>query len=406
MTFEELGLDQTILQAVAQMGFEKPTPIQEKSIPLVLEGRDVVGCAQTGTGKTAAFVLPTLQRISDRKGVKALVVTPTRELAVQIHKVAEEASSFTGHRVTVVYGGVKYEKQISAMKKGVDLLVATPGRLLDLEGRGIVQLGHVEVLVLDEADRMLDMGFWPDVRKIIRLVPKKRQNLLFSATMSSDVERMIQTTLHDPALVEVGLRSKPVETVHQAIFPVNKRQKADLLLALVDQRHLTRVLVFTRTKQGADRIFRTMISKDIDVEVMHSDRRQTQRQKALESFRSGKVQVLVATDVMARGIDIDDISHVINYDMPDTTDEYVHRIGRTARAGASGSAISFLTAEEMPKLRAIEHKLNFVIPTEDLDGFDYASRAIPNPDRVAYQAPRTVFGGRVMGRRRGGPRRR
>ena len=385
------------------MGYTRPTPIQRDAIPYVLEGRDVVGCAQTGTGKTAAFVLPMLQRIEAKPGgPRALVVTPTRELAVQIEGVAAEVAKRTKHRVAVVYGGVGYEPQIKALKRGVDLLVATPGRLLDLMERKDANLGNVEILVLDEADRMLDMGFWPQVRKIISAVPAERQNLLFSATMSTDVMRIVSSTLHDPIRVEVAPANTTIEAVEQRVYPVGSQQKAQLLVHLIEKHGLDRVIVFTRTKHRADRVAKVLHQNGIKSAAIHGDRSQSQRQSALESLKRGRVRVLVATDVVARGIDIDDVSHVVNYDLPNTPEDYVHRIGRTARAGKSGTAMSLLAPEEHEALRDIEVKIGAVLDCHDSEGFDYSQqRLVPNPERSATRQTRTVFSSsKSRGRRR------
>ncbi|MDO9557977.1 MAG: DEAD/DEAH box helicase [Coriobacteriia bacterium] len=401
MSFHALDLEPRLLKGVEALGYTSPTPIQREAIPHIMRGSDVVGCAQTGTGKTAAFVLPTLHRIPPRGGLKALVVTPTRELALQIGEVTRDAARFTGHRFVVIHGGVGYEPQLQKLRKGVDVVVATPGRLLDLHNRGAIDLSGIEVLVLDEADRMLDMGFWPDVRRIINLLPAKRQNLLFSATMSSDVLRIVQSTLHEPVRVETSPTATPVENIHQAIYPVNQMQKSDLLVALMKREGLDRVLVFTRTKHRADRVHRILERSGISAAAIHGDRSQAQRQRALDSFKAGKTRVLVATDVVARGIDVDEITHVINYDMPNSPDDYVHRIGRTARAGASGSALSFLAYEENAQLQDIERKIGTTIACEDLEGFDYKDRIVPSADRAVPTKTRAVFSSGVMGRRGG-----
>ncbi len=390
MSFNHLGLDPRLMKAVGAMGYTTPTPIQNQAIPLVLEGRDVVGIAQTGTGKTAAFVLPVMQRIPAKPGgVRALVLTPTRELAVQIEGVARDVAKHTRHRVAVVYGGVGYEPQRQTLTRGVDLLVACPGRLLDLIARGDCDLSSVEVLVLDEADRMLDMGFWPDVRRIIAKLPASRQNLLFSATMSPEVLKIIAATLDDPARVEVTPATTPVEAIAQSVYPVGNKDKAALLLSIVREHGLKKVLVFTRTKHRADRVARVFDRAGIRGAAIHGNRSQAQRQKALESFRAGHVHVLVATDVVSRGIDIDDITHVVNFDLPDVPADYVHRIGRTARAGRSGTAISLLAPEEHGQLRDIEKAIGAILPCEDHPGFTYREeRIVPDPERVAVSDAR------------------
>jgi len=403
MTFETFALDARLLDGVREMGYTQPTPIQAQAIPHALEGLDIVGCAQTGTGKTAAFILPTLHRIGATGRIKALVVTPTRELAVQIEQVALACTKHTGQHVAAVYGGVKYETQLTKLKHGVDLLVATPGRLLDLQHRGHVDLGHVEVLVLDEADRMLDMGFWPDVRKILRLLPTPRQNLLFSATMSADVLRIVSNTLREPVRVEVGPQAMPVDAIYQAIYPVDAMQKPDLLAALIERNGWDRVLVFTKTKSRADFVWNVLSRKGISCEVMHADRRQSQREKALEGFREGSIQVLIATDIVARGIDVEGISHVVNYEVPENTEDYVHRVGRTARAGATGTAITLLSAEDIALLPQLERAVDQVLPVEDLEGFPYRDRIVPREDRDPAKQTRRMF---ASGGRRGGGRRR
>jgi ATP-dependent RNA helicase RhlE len=411
MSFADLGLEPGLLRAVQSLGYVDPTPIQEQAIPLALTGRDLLGCAQTGTGKTAAFILPALQltgRRADAEGrsgqgrtfVSTLVVTPTRELAGQIEEVGRDCAKHTGQRVAAVYGGVGYEPQLKKLRKGVDLLVATPGRLLDLQQRGDLDLSHVKVLVLDEADRMLDMGFWPDVRRILNLLPPERQNMLFSATLSSDVMRVAGPTLTDPARVEVAPSATPVDAIAQAIYPVAETQKTDLLVRLLEEEKLDRVLVFTRTKHRADRVCRHLERSRIRGAAIHSNRTQAQRQRALDGFKDGTYRVLVATDIVARGIDVDSISHVINYDLPSQAQDYVHRIGRTARAGASGTAISFLAAEQVSELREIELMLGEPLPCRDLEGFAYMQRLIPNPDRTAKKPkPRLVYNGSRRRRR-------
>ncbi|MEL7667946.1 MAG: DEAD/DEAH box helicase [Actinomycetota bacterium] len=403
MSFDNLGLSPRLLEAVASMGYTSPTPIQRDAIPVVLEGRDVVGCAQTGTGKTAAFVLPLMQRIPAKPGgPRALVVTPTRELAGQIEEVALQVAKHTKHRVAVVYGGVGYEPQTKALKRGVDVLVATPGRLLDLMERKVANLSNVEILVLDEADRMLDMGFWPQVRKIIQTIPAERQNLLFSATMSSDVMRIVSSTLHDPVRVEVAPANTPIELIEQRVYPVGGQQKAQLLVHLIKEDGLDRVIVFTRTKHRADRVAKVLHQNGIKSAAIHGDRSQSQRQSALDSLKNGRCQVLVATDVVARGIDIDDVSHVVNYDLPNSPEDYVHRIGRTARAGKSGMAVTLLAPEEHEAFRDIEIKIGALLDTHDAEGFDYSQqRLVPSVERTVTRSVRTVYSSsRGKGRRR------
>lgn len=401
MSFDHLGLEPGLLEAVQTLGYSKPTPIQEQAIPLALTGRDIMGCAQTGTGKTAAFVLPALQLMGRRRTIGALVVTPTRELALQIEEVARTCAKHTGQHVAAVYGGVAYEPQIKKLRRGVELLVATPGRLLDLQQRGEVDLSRVEMLVLDEADRMLDMGFWPDVRRIMGLLPAKRQNMLFSATLGKEVMRVADPTLNDPVRVEVAPSATPVDAIAQAVYPVAEAQKTDLLVRLLEKQQLDKVLVFARTKHRADRICRQLERSRIRGAAIHSNRTQAQRQKALDGFKDGTFRVLVATDIVARGIDVDRISHVINYDLPSQAQDYVHRIGRTARAGAAGTAISFLAAEQAGEFREIEIMLGETLPCRDLDGFAYMDRLIPNPDRTARKPkPRLVYNGSARRRYR------
>jgi ATP-dependent RNA helicase RhlE len=401
VSFEGLGLQQKILDAVSALGFVEPTPIQAESIPFAVAGRDVVGCAQTGTGKTAAFILPAMQRTPADHVLRTLVVSPTRELAQQIETFAVAVGKTTGHRVSSAVGGVSTEPQIKALKAGVDVLVATPGRLLDLVERGAAKLDKIEILVLDEADRMLDMGFWPDVRRILAKLPKQRQTLLFSATMAPEILRVVQTSLTDPVRVDVAPPATPIEAIHQALYPVDASQKVDLMVALMEAHgDFDRTLVFCRTKQRADSVARALERAGIHTVTIHSDRSQEQRTKALDRFRAGKVRVLVATDVVSRGIDIEGISHVVNYDVPTNPEDYVHRIGRTARAGATGTAFTFVDIREFPELDAIEMLIDSEIPVEALEGFPYRDRAIPRAGRLAARKKRKAFGGRVMGRRR------
>ncbi|NTU70482.1 MAG: DEAD/DEAH box helicase [Coriobacteriia bacterium] len=413
MSFDNLGLDARILDAVRSMGYDAPTPIQAQAIPAIVAGKDIVGCAQTGTGKTAAFTLPLLQRIQGGgKSPRALIVTPTRELCAQIEDVARQASKYTKHRVISVYGGVGYQPQAKALRRGVDVLVATPGRLLDLCNNRDCDLSRVEVLVLDEADRMLDMGFLPDVKRILALLPKNRQNLLFSATMTPEVMRVAGDTLHDPVHIDVSPPSKPIDKIAQSIYPVGQQQKMDLLVRLISDHRLERVLVFTRTKHRADRVAKVLDRSGISGAAIHGNRSQGQRQQALDGFKRGRHRVLVATDIVARGIDVDNITHVINFDLPNVPEDYVHRIGRTARAGKSGTAFSLFAPEEHDQLRDIEKTIDAVIDSEDHEGFHYSdARMVPDPNRSAQpqrkqpQQRQTPGQGR-KGRPGGGARRR
>jgi ATP-dependent RNA helicase RhlE len=404
MPFGRLGLAEALVEGVREMGYEEPTPIQEKAIPPALEGRDVIGCAQTGTGKTAAFVLPVLARISDKSGIKALVVTPTRELADQILDVSKACSKFTNHKVAAVYGGVPYEKQQKELKEGVDLLVATPGRLLDLMRRHWIDTSSIEIFILDEADRMLDMGFWPDVEKIVDRLPHERQSLLFSATMSPKVLEVIGHTLNDPVQIEVGPVAMPVESVEQSVYPVDAMQKPDLLLEMLKSLDMPRVLVFTKTKRRADMVYQVLESHGVSAAPIHSDLSQSQRQRTLNGFKTGKYQVLVATDIVARGIDVEGVTHVVNYDVPDNPEDYVHRIGRTARAKAEGAAFTLMSAEELSDLRALEGFLNKTFEYKDVGGFNYTNRYVPSSEvKPTPRTGRTVFnsGARKSMRRRG-----
>ena len=398
--FAELGLTAELLAGVAAMGYDTPTPIQEQAIPRVLAGRDVVGCAQTGTGKTAAFVLPILQRmtgptVADGRTAhpSALVVTPTRELCGQIEEVGETLSAYSGRVVVAVFGGVPYDPQAKKIGKGVDLLVATPGRLLDMLRQGHILLDKVDTLVLDEADRMLDMGFWPDVKRIIDAIPAKRQNLFFSATMSKQVLGIIEDTLHQPVFIELGGRAQPVDTVEQRVMPVNHDQKVDLVVEYFRHHDPDRTLIFTRTRRRAERLSRTLNKAGISCEAIHGDRTQGQRQQALDGFKNGKIAVLVATDVVARGIDVDNITHVINFDIPTNPEDYVHRIGRTARAGNSGIAVSLLTGEEVHELKAIERLIGSTLERHDLPNFDYDKRVIPESHQVQSRPGKLVWNG-------------
>jgi ATP-dependent RNA helicase RhlE len=359
-TFASLGLAEPIHRALAADNYATPTPIQAQAIPLVLAGRDLLGIAQTGTGKTAAFALPILHRLAAARtapgprGARALVLAPTRELAIQIADSFRRYGRHLSLRQAIVFGGVGHRPQIDAMARGVDILVATPGRLLDLMNQGFVRLERVQHLVLDEADRMLDMGFIRDVRRIVAALPKARQSLLFSATMPEDVARLAAEMLRDPARVEVTPVATPVERIDQRVYHVEQPRKRAVLADLLADRAMARVIVFTRTKHGADRVARQLGQSGIDAQAIHGDKSQNQRQRALASFHAGALRVLVATDIASRGIDVDDVTHVVNYELPHEPESYVHRIGRTARAGAAGVAISLCDPAERANLRAIE----------------------------------------------------
>ena len=495
-TFAELGLNEQILAGVDALGFTQPTPVQAQAIPLALQGRDIVASAQTGTGKTAAFALPALQRIMEltatlpqgqveggtiekgeaqaqsaaaaneaqsavvttddvqaeatpaeqsapegtpaprrrrrrrRRGKStasapaaapaataggparplALVVTPTRELAQQIERVTTTVCEHTGQRSVIGMGGARFDRQLKALERGCDLLVATPGRLIDLMEHHHVDLSHVCVLVLDEADRMLDMGFWPSVRRIIQALPSKRQNLLFSATIPPSIKGTIDAMLTDPARVEIARVGETAETVEEHLCPVTQGQKTQLLQALVATGGAEpgttpeRVLVFCRTKHRVDDVSKTLKAAGLSVEVMHADRPQRARDKALERFREGKVQLLVATDVMSRGIDVSGIDAVVNYDVPMDPEDYVHRIGRTGRAGATGHAYTFVAPDEISPLREIEYFTKKLVPVWDLEGFAYdEGRIVPNPSRATARPTRTMFSGSKTRRGFGGP---
>lgn len=406
-SFAELGLNEQILAGVDALGFSTPTPVQAGAIPEVLTGRDVVASAQTGTGKTAAFALPTLQRIAGKSGhgPHALVVTPTRELAAQIDDVVKVVCQKTGQRAVIVMGGAKFDKQIAALEKGCDLLVATPGRLLDLMEHNHVSLSGVEVLVLDEADRMLDMGFWPSVRRIMHALPEQHQTLLFSATIPPSIKSTIDAMLHEPAVVEISRVGETADTVEEHLCPVTQAQKPELLRALLDTGGASgerpeRVLVFCRTKHRVDDVSAMLKNAQVKVDVMHADRPQQARARALERFREGKVQVLVATDVMSRGIDVAGVDAVVNFDVPMDPEDYVHRIGRTGRAGATGHAYTFVAPDEISPLREIEYFTKELVPVWDLPGFAYdAGRIVPQEGRSTKKPSRTMFSGsRARGR--------
>ena len=376
MNFKSFNLHPHIESGIKALGYTEPTPIQTQCIPSILRKRDVMGLAQTGTGKTAAFVLPILQRLMDgpRKRIRALIIAPTRELAEQTHESICQLGRRTKLKSMTIYGGTKIGSQIRMIRKGVEIAVACPGRLIDLMDQGMIDLSRLEVLVLDEADRMFDMGFLPDIRKIMQRLPKKRQTLLFSATMPDDIRGLAQDILHNPVTFQIG-HTAPVSTVSHALYPVEPQRKKDLLMKLLDRTVTESVLVFTRTKIRATRLAKQMKKAGFFATSLQGDLSQNKRREALNGFRNGKYQILVATDIAARGIDVSRISHVINYDMPDTIDAYTHRIGRTGRAAQAGDAFTFVTREEKSFVWTIEKVLGEKIESRTLEDFDYTIKA-------------------------------
>lgn len=377
MSFENLGLSGELLRAVKEQGYSTPTPIQEKAIPAILNKQDIMGCAQTGTGKTASFTLPLLQRLMQdkkngggRRHVRALIVTPTRELAAQVCKSVETYGKHLPLRCAVVFGGVNMGAQVRRLQSGVDILVATPGRLLDHVGQRTVDLSKVDVLILDEADRMLDMGFIPDIKRIIALLPKDRQNLLFSATFSGEIKKLAVGLLNQPTLIEVARQNITPELVSQVVHHVDRRRKQELLSHIISSKKWQRVLVFTRTKHGANRLAEQLVRDGIAATAIHGNKTQAARTKALELFKRAAVRVLVATDLAARGLDIQHMPHVVNFELPNTAEDYVHRIGRTGRAGNEGEALSLVCVDELALLRNIESMLNISIPKIALEGYE------------------------------------
>jgi ATP-dependent RNA helicase RhlE len=393
MSFNKLGLTAQTLPAVAAAGYETPTPIQTAAIPHILNGRDVIGIAQTGTGKTAAFVLPILEQLAraphvgGRRTPRVLILAPTRELAAQIDEAVGLFSRHLPLRRAIIFGGVGEQPQIEALRRGVDIVVATPGRLLDLMQSGHVDFRNVAHAVLDEADRMLDMGFLPQIRRVVRALPAKRQTLLFSATLSKEIEQLTSEFLRNPSTVEIGRRSNPADTVAQYLYPVPKSRKIDLLIELLTQEHLESVLVFSRTKHGADKIARKLQAEGILTATLHSNRSQNQRTAALSAFKGGRARVLVATDIAARGIDVEGISHVINFDFPMHPEDYVHRIGRTGRALAIGDAISFVTPEDEQYVKLLEKMMRKSVERKTLKHFDYTDRPAPATQSRPHRAP-------------------
>jgi ATP-dependent RNA helicase RhlE len=417
MTFDTLGLSASLLRAIADQGYETPSPIQAKAIPLILAGKDVMAAAQTGTGKTAAFTLPLLHRLTGGKPVKpnrcrALVLTPTRELAAQVQESVRDYGKYDGFRSAVVFGGVKINPQIALLKRGVDVLVATPGRLLDLHGQGFVDFSDLEVLIFDEADRMLDMGFINDIKRIVKLLPTKRQTLMFSATFSAEITQLAQGYMQTPVKVEVAPPNATADMVTQWVYPVDKKRKPELLSHLVQTNAWHQVLVFTRTKHGANKLSQQLEKDGISAVAIHGNKSQNARTKALGDFKQGKVQALVATDIAARGLDIEQLPQVVNFDLPNVAEDYVHRIGRTGRAGASGHAYSLVSADEADFLAGIEKLIRKTLPREEIEGFE-PEHAVPQGRPGATARPQSQRPARRAGpppgadaANRGQPRRR
>jgi ATP-dependent RNA helicase RhlE len=368
MTFKSLHLTDPILRSLKEEGYSKPTPIQSKAIPVALKGTDLLGCAQTGTGKTAAFAIPILENLSKNKSrdrnrnIRSLIVTPTRELAIQIDDSFQSYGRYTGLNTAVIFGGVNQKSQVKKLKQGVDILTATPGRLLDLMNQGFISLSNIEIFVLDEADRMLDMGFIHDIKKLLAVLPKKRQNLFFSATMPNEIVKLSNSILHNPVKIEVTPENPTVEAIQQGIYFVDKGNKKNLLVDVLLDSDIKSALVFTRTKHGANKVVKLLNGRNIQAEAIHGNKSQSARQKALGNFKDQKTRVLVATDIAARGIDVDELQYVINYEIPNIPETYVHRIGRTGRAGADGTALSFCDAVEKDYLRDIEKLIGKKIP--------------------------------------------
>jgi len=415
MSFMKIGLCDELVQGILATGYTAPTEIQAEAIPIVIAGKDMIGCAQTGTGKTAAFVLPILNRISasskKKKKIRSLIVTPTRELAMQIDASVKGYGRFTRVKSLAVYGGSPIDKQIKFIKTGVDVIAATPGRLIDLINRGVVDLSAVEVLVLDEADRMLDMGFINDIKKIIAKTPKERQTLMFSATMPKEVITLTKTIQRSPKMIQIGITNNPIDTITQHMYPVAREQKMELLLYMMNRQQMFSVLIFSRTKRGADKICRKLKQNDIKAEAIHSDRSMRQRLRALEGFKRGKYQVMVATDIAARGINVEGISHVFNYDVPGYAEDYLHRIGRTGRAEATGDAITFVGHDEIGDIRKIERFIDRTFEDEYYEGFEYGTRfSVKNAPKGAGTKKAGGRGGRGRtasggggGRKKSGP---
>jgi ATP-dependent RNA helicase RhlE len=404
MSFKDFGLSPEVVRGTQAMGFVEPTPIQLRAFPIVLAGHDLIGTAQTGTGKTAAFALPILTILGGHGTFRCLVLEPTRELAAQVETAFRDYGRFTDLRVSLVHGGVGYGRQREEAQRGTDIVVATPGRLLDHMEQGTIKLDKVHILVLDEVDRMLDMGFLPDVRRIVQQVSTDRQTLLFSATLPPEIERLAASVLRKPEVVEIGTRRSPAETVTHAVYPVAAEQKFDLLMALLERTNFDSALIFCRTKHGADRIAHKLKQARHSVAILHSNRTQRERVEALDGFKSGKYEIMVATDIAARGLDIADVSHVINYDVPEHPEDYVHRIGRTGRAQKVGDAFTLMNGEELAALQAIERFIGQKIPRLKLEHFSYLYTVLFEPE-AAQPARGAIGGGRThrgysFGRRR------
>jgi len=393
MNFSQLGLAPAQVRACESLGYNEPTPIQRQAIPVVLSGRDLIGCAETGTGKTAAFLLPIIQKLGEhsRPGIRVLVLAPTRELALQIQKNYGELNHIKANRSVIAIGGANIRTQITGLRRGATVLIATPGRLLDLTERGTVNLSTVEVLVLDEADRMLDMGFLPAIRRVLAMLPTKRQTLLFSATMSSSIEQLARSTMHEPKLVEVSPRGRAATMVEQTAYQVAQESKTALLLELLEKERepFERVLVFTRTRRGAERLSHILRARDHSVNRIHADRTQPQREAALREFRDGSARVLVATDIAARGLDVDAVSHVINYDVPAAPEDYVHRVGRTGRAGNQGKAITIVAPVDELSMRAIEQLTGQAVKRVVPQGFGGLQQIAASPVKPFARFART-----------------
>jgi ATP-dependent RNA helicase RhlE len=384
MSFNSLGLSDALLKAISKKGYTTPSPIQQKAIPPILEGKDVLASAQTGTGKTAGFTLPILQLLSQgqhlrQRPIRALILTPTRELAAQILANIKEYSEFVDLKSTVIFGGVNQNPQVTQLRQGVDILVATPGRLIDLQNQGLISLAKVEILVLDEADRMLDMGFVRDIERIIKVLPSKRQNLMFSATFSTDIKKLAMGILHHPVHVEATPENTTVDAITQIVYPVAKEKKTELIIKLITEGNWKQILVFTRTKQGANKLTESMISAGIKAAAIHGNKGQGARTKALAGFKDGSLTALVATDIAARGLDIPLLPHVVNFELPNIPEDYVHRIGRTGRAGANGEAISLFSPDETVFLRDIEKLVGLNLPKESIKGFEPDPNASKEP---------------------------